>query len=333
MSAEQIIKDIRQKNFKPIYFLMGEEPYFIDMIADALEENVLDEGEKEFNQTILYGKDTDPQTIIDIARQYPMMAEYQVIFVKEAQNIRSIGTVFEKYFENPVSTTILVFLHKYKNLDKRTKAVKLIKEKGVLFQSDKLKEYKIPDWVMKQVKARKLNITEKAAQLLVEFLGDDLSKITNELDKLAIVLKEGTTINDDIIEKNIGISKDYNIFELTNAMRDMDKVKAQQIVQYFAQNPKAVHITMVVASVFGFFEKLMTIHFLPQKDQSSVASNLRVHPFVAKQLLIASKRYPPKKIAANISILREFDLKSKGYGNTSTTDGELMRELIFRLMH
>lgn len=333
MTAAQIIKDLQQKKYKPVYFLMGEESYFIDQISDYIEEHVLDEGEKGFNQSILYGKDTDPQSIIDQARQYPMMSDYQVIIVKEAQNIRNIATVFEKYFENPVSSTILVFNYKYKTLDKRKKATKLIKEKGVLFQSDRLKEYKIPDWVVEQVKSRKLKISDKAAQLLVEFLGTDLSKINNELDKLAIVLQEGATINDDVIEKNIGISKDYNIFELTNAMRDMDRVKAQQIVQYFAQNPKSAHITMVVASIFSFFERLMTIHFLPQKDQQTVAGKLRVHPFVAKQLIIAAQKYSPKKIAKNISILREYDLKSKGYGNTSTSEGELMREMVFKLMH
>lgn len=332
MDYKALIKEIEAKNFKKIYFLHGEEAFYIDKITDAIVANALEEHERDFNQSILYGKDSDAQSIIADAKGYPMMAERRLVVLKEAQDFKGLEDL-KPYFENPSDQTIFVVNYKYKKYDSRKKSIKAAAKNGIVFKSEKVPEYRLVTWIEAFVKSSGYGITPKASMLLAEFLGNDLSKITNEIDKLEILVEKGTTINEIHIEENIGISKDYNVFELVNAIGLRDVSKANKIVDYFDHNPKAASIIMVVSNLFNHYARLMKIHFLENKSKDAVAGALRVHPFVASQLLNSAKIYNPKKIAANIAILHEFDLKSKGIGNSSFTHGQLMKEMTFRLMH
>jgi DNA polymerase-3 subunit delta len=332
MDHSQLIKEIRSGQIRKSYFLHGEEPFFIDEITNVILENVLQEHERDFNQTIIYGKDAELMSLVSELKGYPMMSERKLVVLKEAQDFAKLEDL-ESYFNSPVDSTIFVIAYKYKNYDSRKKLVKLAEKQGVVFKSDKIKEYALGDWILKYVKTKGYGLSSKACSLLVEFLGNDLGRIVNEIEKLSIILEAGTTINEVHIEENIGISKDYNIFELTNALAVRDVVKANRIVNYFEQNPKATNIVVVIPQIFRFFVQLLRIHFLSNKSAEGVASGLKVHPFVAKELINASKQFDPRKIAANIAILQEYDLKSKGVGNSTTPHGDLMRELIFRMLH
>lgn len=332
MDHQLIIKQIESKQFEKIYFLHGEEPYYIDAITDAILKHSLEDHERDFNLSILYGKDIDAPSLISEAKGYPMMSERRVVVLKEGQDFKAMEDLLP-YFEAPSDQTVLVINYKYKTYDTRRKAIKAAAKNGLVFKSEKVPEYKLTDWIGTIVKTRGFSITPKAAMLLAEFLGNDLSRIINELDKLAILVEAGTTINDIHIEENIGISKDYNVFELVNAVGVRDVPKALQIVDYFSHNPKATSIIVVVSNLFNHFSRLMKIHFLENKSKEAVAGALRVHPFVATQMIASSKIYNPRKLAANIAILHEFDLKSKGINNSSTPEGELMKEMIYRLMH
>lgn len=332
MDHSQLIKEIRSGQIQKIYFLHGEEPYFIDEITNVIMENALQEHERDFNQTIIYGKDAELLSLVSELKGYPMMSERKLVVLKEAQDFTKLEEL-ESYFNSPVDSTIFVIAYKYKSYDSRKKLVKLAEKQGVVFKSDKIKEYALGDWILKYVKTKGYGLSSKACSLLVEFLGNDLGRIVNEIEKLSIILESGTTINEVHIEENIGISKDYNVFELTNSLAVRDVVKANRIVNYFEQNPKATNIVVVIPQIFRFFTQLLRIHFLPNKSAEGVASGLKVHPFVAKELINASKQFDPRKIAANIAILQEYDLKSKGVGNSTTPPGDLMRELIFRMLH
>lgn len=332
MSYQEIIKKIKQKDFAKIYFLHGEEPFFIDKITDAIIENAMEEHERDFNQSIHYGKDAEAPRLIAEAKEFPMMGERRLVVLKEAQDFRGIEDL-TPYFSHPADQTIFVVNYKYKKFDARKKSIKAAAKNGVVFNSEKVKDYKLPDWVSAQVKSTGYSITPKATMLLVEFLGSDLSKIVNELDKLSILVEKGTTINEVHIEENIGISKDYNVFELINAVGAGNVAKANRIVDYFVHNPKAGNLIPIISSLFNHFSRLMRIHFLPNKTNQAIASALRVHPFVGGELLSSSRIYNPKKIARNIAVLHEYDLKSKGVGNASFSHGELLKELIYRLMH
>lgn len=332
MDHTLILKDIKAKKFEKIYFLHGDEPYFIDQITKAIVENALEDHERDFNQTILYGKDSEALSIISEAKGYPMMAERRLVVLKEAQDFKDIEGLLP-YFENPSDQTIFVINYKYKTYDTRKKSIKAAAKNGLVFKAEKVKDYKLADWIANYVKSLGFGITPKASILLAEFLGNDLSKIVNELQKLDILVEKGTTINEIHIEENIGISKDYNVFELVNAVGVRDVLKANKIVDYFDHNPKATSIMIVIPSLFNHFARLLKIHFLQNKSRESIASALRIHPFVAGELLSGTKIYNPKKIAANIATLHEYDLKSKGIDNSSFSHGELMKELIYRLMH
>ncbi len=332
MDHKLIIQDIKQGKFEKIYFLHGEEAYFIDAITDAIIEHALEEHERDFNQTILYGKDSDALSIISEAKGYPMMAERRLVVLKEAQDFRGLEDL-TPYFESPSEQTIFVVNYKYKKYDTRKKSIKAAAKNGIVFKSDKVPEYKLAEWISAFVSSSGYSVTPKASMLIAEFLGNDLSKIVNELDKLQILVEKGTTINEIHIEENIGISKDYNVFELINAISARDITKANKIVDYFDHNPKATSIIVVVSNLFNHFSKLMKIHFLQNKSREAVAQAVRVPPFVAGQLLSSTKIYNPKKIAANIAILHEYDLKSKGVENSSFTHGQLMKELVYQLMH
>ena len=332
MDHKAIIKSIKERNFERIYFLHGEEPFYIDLITNAIIENALEENEKDFNQSIFYGKDSDVQAIIADAKGFPMMAARRVVIIKEAQDLKKIEEL-ESYFNNASDQTVFVVNYKYKKFDSRKKVFKAASKNGIVFQSAKIPEYKLLDWINMFVKEKGVAIKPKAAMLLMEFLGNDLSKISKELEKLEILIEKGTTIDEDHIEENIGISKDYNSFELVNAIGIRDVSKANKIVDYFNHNPKATPLIVVISNLFNHFQKLMKIHFLENKSREGLASVLRVPPFVVGELQKSARIYNPKKIAANIAILHEYDLKAKGIGNASAKDGELLKEMIYRLMH
>ena len=332
MDHKLLLKEIRNKKFEKIYFLHGEEPYFIDVLTKAIQDNALEESERDFNQSILYGKDAEVLSLISELKSYPMMAERRLVILKEAQYFKAIEQL-ESYLENPANSTIFVICYKYKTFDARKKTLKNALKNGVVFKSEKVKEYQLAEWIQQYIKTTGYELTSKACMLLIESLGNDLGRIVKELEKLAVLIEKGTIINENHIEENIGISKDYNVFELTNAVANKDNLKALKIVGYFEHNPKAADLVFVISNLFKFFSQIMRIHFLPNKSREAVAQALGVHPFVAGELTNAKNKYDPRKIAANIALIHEYDLKSKGVGNTSTTQGELMREMVYQLIH
>jgi len=332
MTYEEIISNLKKKIYHPIYFLMGEETYFIDKISDYIAENVLTETERGFNQTILYGKDLEPRTIADNAHRFPMMSNYQVIIVREAQNIRKIEDL-EPYIKNPLNSTILVINYKYKTLDKRKTFPKLIDQKGVLFESKKIYDNQLPVWISTYLKNQQYTISPQAAAMLSEYLGTDLSKVVNELDKLIISLPAGSQITPDHIEKNIGISKEFNVYELQNALGERNLLKANRIINYFGANPSNNPVPVTISGLFSYFSKILNYHFLEDKSQNNVASVLQVHPFFVKTYISAAKNYNIKKLVEIVGILREFDMKSKGWGNVSASQADLQREMIYRILH
>ena len=332
MTYEEIISNLHKKIYHPIYFLMGEETYFIDKISDYITDNVLTDAEKGFNQTVLYGKDIEPDTIMANARRFPMMSNYQVIVIREAQNIKKIEDL-EPYAKNPLNSTILVINYKYKTLDKRKTFAKLIDQKGVLFESKKIYDNQLPTWISSYLKAQQYTIAPQAAAMISEYLGADLSKVTNELDKLIISLPVGTQITPDHIEKNIGISKEFNVYELQNALGERDLLKANRIINYFGANPSSNPVPVVISSLFSYFVKILNYHFPEDKSQNNVAAVLQVHPFFVKTYVAAAKNYNIKKVVEIVSILREYDMRSKGFGNNAASPADLQREMIYRILH
>ncbi|MDT0553881.1 DNA polymerase III subunit delta [Urechidicola vernalis] len=329
----RIVADIKSGAIKPLYFLQGDEPYYIDKIAAYIEDNVLKEEERGFNQMLLYGRDVSIDEIISNAKRYPMMAERQVIIVKEAQDLsRSIENLVS-YVENPQPTTVLVFCYKYKTLDKRKKLAKALSKKGELFESKKLYDNQVGDWIRRVLSGRNYDIQPKGAQMLVEFLGNDLSKISNELDKLTVVIPKGKEITPQLIEENIGISKDFNNFELQKAIGEKQVVKANQIITYFAHNQKSHPLIMSIAILNSFFTKLLSFHGLKDKTKMSAAKSLKVNPYFVQDYITASRHYPMRKVSQIIGFLREADVKSKGVGANSLSDGDILKELVFRILH
>ncbi len=332
-SYEQILDKLKCKEYAPVYYFMGEEAYYIDLLADYIEENVLDEMDKSFNQTVLYGKDTDIRTVINAAKRFPMGSQYQVVIVKEAQQLKAIDEL-SFYLQKPLVSTILVFCHKYGTLDKRKKVTSEIEKNGVLFVSEKLRDYQIPPWIVKYLADRKVKISEKAALMLTEFLGTDLSKVANELDKLLITKPASEpTITPELIEKNIGISKDFNNFELQSAIVAGDVLKVNRITRYFADNPKNNPIIVTLSVLFNFFSNLMVYHYLQDKSQANVARELGVNPYFVKDFQAAAKRFSAGKTLRIIAWLRECDARSKGIENVSTDAGDLLKELVYKMLH
>jgi len=330
--VEEIIKQFKDKNPKPLYLLHGEESFYIDQITEAAEKYLLDESERDFNLTILYGKDANINHLQEQVKQFPMMAERQVVIVKEAQEVKDWG-IMEDYFNQPSSSTVLILAHKHKKADSRKKYFKAIKKNGVLFESKKLYENQVDGWITKYVKTIGYEINHKAASLLVEFLGSDLGKIAQELDKLALILEKGTLISAIHIEENIGVSKDYNVFELTNAIASRNILKANKIIHYFEQNPKAANINGLIPLLFRFHENLMKSHFTTAKDIKGIMSAMRVSYPAAKEIMQAKQIYNRKKIASNIATLQQYDLRAKGVNHGPGSDYDLLRELVFLLMH
>jgi DNA polymerase III subunit delta len=324
----KIVNDIKAGNIKPIYFLMGEEPYYIDKLSDYIEENILSEDEKGFNQTVLYGRDVTIEDIVSSAKRYPMMAERQVIIVKEAQDLIKTIDKLESYAENPMPTTVLVFNYKYKTLDKRKKITKTLAKNGLVFESKKLYENQVGQWITRVLQGKGYSIEPKANAMLVEFLGTDLSKINNELEKLQIILQKGSTITPKNIEENIGFSKDFNVFELRNALGAKNQLKAYKIVHYFAENPKENPMVVTTSLVFSFFIQLLKYHGLKDRNPNNVASVLGVSPFFLKDYDLALKNYPMKKVSQIVSTLRNVDLKSKGVGANALPNHDLLKEML-----
>lgn len=329
----KIINDIKAGNIKPIYFLMGDEPYYIDKLTEYIENNILSEDEKGFNQMVIYGRDTTIDDVISNAKRYPMMADRQVVVVREAQELSKTIDKLESYVENPQTTTVLVFAYKYKTLDKRKKLPKLIEKSGVLFESKKMYDNQVGTWITRVLQGRGLTIEPKANAMLVEFLGNDLSRISNELDKLQIILPKGSTITAKDIEVNIGFSKDFNVFELQNALGSKNQVKAYQIAQYFADNPKDNPMVVTTSLIFSFFVKLLKYHGLKDKNPKNVASALGVSPFFLKDYDVALRNYPMKKVSSIVATLRDVDNKSKGIGANSLSTHDLLKEMLVKIFN
>jgi DNA polymerase III subunit delta len=329
----KIVNDIKAGNIKPIYFLMGEEPYYIDKLSDYIEKNVLSEDEKGFNQTVLYGRDVSVEDIVSTSKRYPMMAERQVVIVKEAQDLTRTIDKLESYAENPMSSTVLVLCYKYKTLDKRKKLVKNLAKTGVVFESKKLYENQVGQWISRVLQGKKYAIEPKANAMLVEFLGTDLSKINNELEKLQIILPVGSTITPAHIEENIGFSKDFNVFELRKSIGERNQIKSYQIAENFAQNPKEYPIVMTTGLVFGFFVQLLKYHGLKDRNPNNVAKVLGVNPFFLKDYDLALRNYPMKKVSQIVATLRDTDVKSKGVGANAIPQSDLLREMLYKIFN
>jgi DNA polymerase-3 subunit delta len=332
-SFEQIMSDLRRKAYSPIYFLMGEEPYYIDQISEFIEDEILNETEKDFNLTVLYGKDVDMDTVVNAAKRYPMMAEHQVILVKEAQQIKNWDN-FLYYLDKPLVSTILCFCYKYGKPDGRKKVFQELNKKAVTFEAKKLYDNQVGIWIRDYLAKKQVRITEKAEVMLTEFLGTDLSKIANELDKLLITKSPHTNqITPELIEKNIGISKDFNVFELQGALIRRDVLKANRIVRYFGENKKANPIQMVLSQLFNFFSSLMLFHYLPNKNPAIVASELKINPYFTKDYVQAANTFNAWKTMNIISYIRETDARSKGIDDTGTEPADLLKELVFKILH
>jgi DNA polymerase-3 subunit delta len=334
MTFEQIIADIKAHKFKPVYLLMGDEPYYIDEITDMLVSTVLPEEEKDFNQTIRYGMETDVASVITMVRSFPMMSDYQLIVIKEAQNLSKIEEL-EVYAKNPLHTTILVLNYKNGTLDKRKKLYAEIDKNGIVFESKKIPEYKIPAFISSYMQQKGLAIDAKSAQMLSDYLGNDLSKLTNEIAKLLIAIPKGQTqVTPNLIEENIGISKDFNNFELLKAVIEKNTFKVNQIADYFEKNPKNNPLIVTLVVLFNFFSNLMICYWAKNKTEQGIAAELGFrNPYQAKDYVAAIRNYNAFKCMEILSLLRTYDAKCKGVDNVSTPDGELLKELLYKITH
>ena len=332
MTHEQVLADLKAKKYHSIYFLAGEETFYIDLICDYIEKNVLDEAEKGFNQTVMYGRDVEIGALISAAKQFPMMSENTVIIVKEAQDLKKIEEL-KSYVDQPLNSTLLVLCYRGKKIDKRKALYKSLHKNGLYFESNKLYENKIPEWIKGYLRAKDYTIANKASAMLTEFLGTDLSKISGELDKLCILAPKGTEINAALVEENIGISKDYNNFELQNAVMNKDVLKANRIIKYFEANPRNNPIVVTLSVLYKLFSKVLIYHALTDKNPQSVAKSLGVNPYFVKDYQKAAQTYNLKNSVEALDLLRNADMKSKGYNNPSTSQADLLKELVYKLCY
>lgn len=334
LTCDDILKELRAKQYRPVYYLMGEESYYIDLITDYVVDNVLSETEKEFNLSVVYGADVDVAAIINAAKRYPMMSEYQVVIVKEAQAVRNIEELIY-YLQKPLHSTILVICHKHGTLDRRKKLATEVDKIGVLFESKKIKEAQLPAFITSYMKRKGLDVEPKAAAMLADFVGTDLSRLTGELEKLIITLPNGQKrITPEQIEQNIGISKDYNNFELRNALVERDVLKANKIIKYFEENPKTNPIQMTLSLLFSFYSNLMLTYYAPDKSEPGIASMLGLRtPWQARDYVAAMRKYSGVKTMEIVGEIRYADAKSKGVGNSSISDADILRELVFKILH
>ena len=340
MTAAELLKDLKNRKYKPVYLLHGEEPYYIDEVSDFVEHKVLSDAEKGFNQTVFYGKDTDVMTVLNASKRYPMMADYQVVLVKEAQDMKWGSEDTDKkginpllaYLENPLPSTILVFCYKYGKFDKRKKVYKAIEKNGVIVESTPLYDNKVPGWIEDFVAEKGYKISQQATFMLAEYLGNDLSKIANELEKLMLNITAGQEISLKLVQDNIGISREYNVFELQTALSKKDVLKANQIINYFEANPRSNPIVLVLGNLNNFFSKVLLYHYAKDKSPQNLARELGVNPFFIKDYEQAARSYNYGKTMQIISYLRECDVKSKGV-DSNTDHGGLMKELMFKILH
>ncbi|WP_128331536.1 DNA polymerase III subunit delta [Apibacter sp. HY039] len=330
-----LVKDIKNKKFLPIYFLEGEEPFYIDKISTLLEENVLNEDEKAFNQNIIYGTESDLDQIISLAKQFPMGSEKQLVIIKEAKGLAfDKSDTFENYIKNPQPSTVLAINYKYKSLDKRKSLTKLLNKQGYLFSSEKLYDNQVPAWIGSLCQSLGLDIDEKSKALLSEFLGTDLSRIDNEIHKIKLILGNSNKITPEIIERNIGISKEYNNFELRKAIVEKNLSQVYKIVDYFEKNPKANPIVLTFGTLISLFTNILIVHTLPIKTPQNIAKELRINPFFANEYLTAIKNYSLKKTTACIAFLRDADMKSKGVDVSSqATTKDILMEMLYKILH
>ncbi len=335
MTFEAILKELEAGNYRPVYFLHGREPFFIDRITHYIEHHALDEAERSFNLTVLYGKEADFKTVVDAARRYPMMAPRQVVILKEAQEMRTLKEL-KHYVEKPLDTTVLVIAHKHKNYNLNSGFGKALKQNALVFDSKPLYDNQAPDWIVKYLREKGYTIEPAAAALIAEYLGTDLSKVANELDKLIISLPKGASIDAQQIEANIGISKDYNVFELQKALGLRDIRKANRIVAYFAANPRKNPLPMVTGSLYNYFSKVYMMHFLRNLPEKELLEALKLRSrFFLKEYRAAARHFNLAATEKVIGLLREYDLKSKGvdYNSTGKPEGELLREMVWRILH
>lgn len=332
------MKDLQKGKYAPVYFLQGEETFFIDNIVQWIEANALDAAQKSFNQYVLYGKEVGFVDILNVARKFPMMGDRQVVLVKEAQEIkdwkREDGqTMLCAYLENPLPSTILVFGHKYKSVDKRTKLGKALDKQAVLMTTKKIYDNQLPDWVRSYAHAAGARLTDKAVMILTENIGNNLQRLANEVDKLKINVTGAQAIDELAVQKYVGISKDYNAFELQKALSFRDEVKAFKIVDYFAANSSANPLVVIVANLYTYFSKLLLIHHKGAYDKNSAASAIGVNPFFATEYVQAARNFPVGIVQRNIHFIHQADLQSKGIGYGTMSEGDILRELVFKLLH
>jgi DNA polymerase-3 subunit delta len=337
-NVKKIITDLKARKYSPVYFLQGEETYFIDVISDYIEAKVLSDSEKGFNQVVVYGKDATMATILTHARRFPMMAERQVVIVKEAQDIQDLnkeigGKLLLDYLKNAVPSTLLVFAHKNKSLDKRKELGKKIDQLAVTINTKKLYDNQLPEFVADYAREKKLAIEDRAIQALCEYVGNDLHRLTNEIDKLMIAIKSGEGITLEQVMNQVGVSKEYNIFELQKAIINRDTLLANKIVNYFESNTKKNPMIPVVAYLFSFFSKLLAGSVATDKSDKGLVSVLKISPYAARDYSLALRQYPTQKIIWNISYLKDADLKLKGVNSGSESDGQIFRELVYKLMN
>ena len=334
MAYEDIVRDVRDGRFVPVYYLMGEESYYIDRISDYIVDRALKEEEKDFNLTVLYGTDTDVQTVINAAKRYPMMAERQVVLVREAQSLAN-KEMLSFYLEKPQPSTILILCHKHGVLDRRKKLAADIRKAGVLYESKKLYDNQLPAFVVNYMKRKGVGIESDAALILSEYVGSDLNRMAGELDKLVLALNgNGNRVTSAFIEKHIGISKDFNNYELLNALVQRDVLKANRIIKYFNSNPRNYPIQVTTSVLFNFFSNLMLAYYAPQKTEEGIADWLEQTRWqVSRNVIPAMKTFSGVKVMQIIAELRKTDAKSKGVDNPNTSDGELLKQLIYFILH
>jgi DNA polymerase-3 subunit delta len=331
MSAEKIIGDWKKKNFKPIYWLEGEEDYYIDLVVQFAEHHILSEAEAGFNLSVFYGKDAAWSDVVNACMRYPMFSDKQVVLLKEAQHMKDIEKL-EGYLENPLPSTIFIVGYKEGNLDKRRKVYKTIQKNGEVFNSEKVKEYRLAEWISTYIKTIGYTLTPKAIALLAEHLGNDLSRIVNEIEKLTMNLGQRTAINEDDIEKYVGISKEYNTFELQDAISKKDLSKAFKIIQYFEGNPKSAPIHMILPALYGYFSKLYTVFSMSDQSENGIKSLFYNNMFAAKDAMATTKRYGYEGVERTLLLLHEYNLKSVGVNSYNTTDAALLKELVVKIM-
>jgi DNA polymerase-3 subunit delta len=332
ITYEQLISSFKKRDFRPIYFFMGEEAYYIDKLSDYLMENVVSDENKAFDQTVVYGKDVDIDTVINLAKRYPMMSDKQLVVVKEAQQLKSLDRL-TFYLQKPLSSTILVFCYKYGTLDKRKSVYNAINKAGIVFDSKKVYDNQVAGKVIEIAKEKGLSIDMKSANIIADFLGSDLSKISNEIDKLQIALPEGAVVTPTDIERNIGISKDYNNFELVDALAVKNIEKVNRIVDYFRQDKNGNPLVVTLSVIFNFFVNLLIYSILKDKSKMNVASVLKINPFFVTLYQKAAVNYDTQKIIRIISYIRETDAGSKGVGDLIMGENELLKLLVFKILH